>query len=186
MKIGVVLGSIRQGRFGAQVAEWTMENLPAVDGVEVELLDLKSFNVPLLTVPTVPGAAQRKYSSDEVRAWSAAIDSCDGFLFVTAEYNHSIPGAFKNALDSLGPEWWGKAVGFISYGADGGIRAVEHWRTVVANMGMTDVRAQLPIYMFNEKAEDGTFTPNSRRAAELSGLYEQVLDATRRNLGNRR
>ena len=186
MKIGVVLGSIREGRFGEKVATWVMENLPETDGVEVELLDLQSFDVPLLTSATVPGAAKRQYDSAEVTAWSKAIDACDGFIFVTAEYNHSVPGAFKNALDSIGPEWWGKAVAFLSYGADGGIRVVEHWRTIVANMGMTDVRGQVPFYMFNEKAADGFFTPNERRASELAGVWEQLVDATRRNLGNRR
>lgn len=186
MKIGVVLGSIREGRFGSQVAQWVMENLPETDGVEVELLDLKDFDVPLLTSPNVPGAAGRTYESEAVTAWSQAVDGFDGFLFVTPEYNHSVPGAFKNAVDSLGPEWWGKAVGFISYGADGGIRAVEHWRTVAANLGMQDVRAQVPFYIFTERAEDGSFAPNERRADELAGVWEQLTDCASRNLGNRR
>ena len=163
-----------------------MENLPATEGVEVELLDLKSFDVPLLTSATVPGAAQRQYDSEAVTAWSQAVDACDGFVFLTAEYNHSVPGAFKNALDSLGPEWWGKAVAFLSYGADGGVRAVEHWRTIVANMGMVDVRGQVPFSTFTERGEDGGFAPNERRAGELEGVWEQLVDATRRNLGNRR
>ena len=59
-----------------------------------------------------------------------------GFVSDTPEYNHGVPGAFKNAVDSLGPEWVGKAVGFVSYGADGGVRCVEHWRAIVASFQM--------------------------------------------------
>jgi NAD(P)H-dependent FMN reductase len=60
--------------------------------------------------------------------WSAKIDSFDGYIFVTAEYNHGIPGALKNAIDYLYKEWNNKAAGFVGYGSAGGVRAVEQLR----------------------------------------------------------
>lgn len=176
MKIGIVLGSIREGRIGEAVGNWVLETATARDDATYSIVDLKSFNVPLLTSATVPAMAGGVYDSPEVQNWSAAIAELDGFIFVTPEYNHGIPGAFKNAVDSLGPEWTGKAVGFVSYGADGGTRAVEQWRQVVANFSMHAVRGQVSLSLFTEFGPDG-FAPLDRRAGELTGVLDQVVSA---------
>ncbi|GCA98092.1 MULTISPECIES: NADPH-dependent FMN reductase [Mycolicibacterium] len=177
MKIGIIVGSIRDGRAGAGVGTWVAEQAAGRDDAQFELLDLKTFDVPLLTSATVPAAAKKQYESENVRRWSAAIDACDGFIFVTPEYNHGVPGALKNAVDSLGSEWFGKTVGFVSYGADGGVRAVEQWRQIVANFQMLDVRAQVSLSLFTEFGADG-FTPLDRRAGELAGLLDQLITLT--------
>lgn len=177
MKIGVIIGSIREGRCGSSVGEWVMQAAKQRAGADYELLDLKSFDVPLLTSATVPGAAKKKYDSPQVTAWSKAIDACDAFVFVTPEYNHGVPGAFKNAFDSLGSEWLGKAVGFVSYGAEGGVRAVEAWRPVVANFQMVDVRQQVSLQLFGE-FDGNEVTPNDRRAGELTALFDQLEGMT--------
>lgn len=177
MKIGIIIGSIREGRCGASVGEWVLEQAKDREGFDYEIVDLKSFDVPLLTSATVPGAARKKYDSPQVTAWSEAIDACDAFIFVTPEYNHSVPGAFKNAFDSLGSEWTGKAVGFVSYGAEGGVRAVEAWRPIVANFSMVDVRQQVSLSTFGEF--DGTqVTPNDRRPGEAKTLFGQLEKMT--------
>ena len=119
MKIGVVLGSIRDTRKGELVAQWVLDQSSARDDAEFELIDLASFDVPLLTSATLPAQANRSYDNEQVTAWSKAIDACDAYVFVTPEYNHGVPGGFKNAVDSLGPEWQSKPVGLVSYGADG-------------------------------------------------------------------
>ncbi|MFV0464391.1 MAG: NADPH-dependent FMN reductase [Nostocoides sp.] len=181
MKIGIVIGSIRQGRKGLAIGQWVLERARARQDADVdyELIDLMAFDVPLLTCAVVPGAANKRYESAQVTAWSEAIDACDGFVFVTPEYNHSVPGGLKNAFDSLGSEWAHKVVAFVSYGADGGVRAVEHWRSIVSNFHMIDVRQQLPISLFFEYREDG-FVPADRRPAELNILLDQLLAATTR------
>ncbi|MFP7366594.1 NAD(P)H-dependent oxidoreductase [Corynebacterium callunae] len=178
MKIGVVLGSIREGRFGAGVAEWVMGQLATRndEGVEYELIDLKEFNVPLLESAVVPGAANKQYDDENVTKWSQAIDACDAFIFITPEYNHGVPGAFKNAFDVLGSEWFNKPVGFVSYGAAEGIRAVEQWRQIVANFNMFNVRAQVSFSIFTEANENG-FAPNERRAGEFAGVVDSLLQA---------
>ena len=91
------------------------------------------------------------------------------------EYNHSVPGGFKNAFDALGSEWAGKAVAFVSYGANGGIRATEAWRVIVANFEMLQVRAALDFNIFTDFPE-GNFTPEDRKAEEATALFDS-LDA---------
>lgn len=179
MKIGIILGSIRQERSGASVAKWVADQAVSREGVDYELIDLKAFDVPLLTSATVPGAANKQYDDERVRNWSTAIDGCDGFVFVTPEYNHGVPGALKNAFDSLGNEWADKAVAFVSYGAEGGVRAVEHWRQIVANFHMYGVRQQISMSLFSEFGPEGV-QPAERRTDEIATLFDQLEAATRR------
>lgn len=174
MKVGIVLGSIREGRMGEGVARWVNDLAQGRDtGVEYELVDLKEFNVPLLESPVIPGAANKQYDNGQVQAWSDKIDSFDGFIFVTPEYNHSVPGGFKNAFDALGSEWFGKAVAFVGYGASGGVRAIEAWRLIVSNFQMLQVRSALEINLFTDFSENG-FAPADRRIEEAANLFTQV------------
>lgn len=172
MKIGIVLGSVRDGRKGAAVAQWVAE---AAKGREAtyEVIDLKAFDVPLLTASVHPMMAKKKYDDERVQAWSDAIDACDAYIFVTPEYNHGVPGALKNAVDCLGGEWVGKAVGLVGYGAVGGVRAIENWRLVLANFSMKVVRHELNLSTFTDWAKD-EFTPAERRADENAELFKVV------------
>lgn len=179
MKIGIILGSIRDGRIGAGVAEWVKTRADGRGDADYELLDLKKFNIPLLESGTHPMQANKTYDSREVTAWSQAIDACDAYIFVTPEYNHGVPGALKNAVDVLGPEWVGKAIGFVGYGSAGGVRAVEQWRQIAGNLSMVDVRQQLDLSLFTEFNEAG-FAPNARREGELGTLLDQLTDMARR------
>ncbi len=178
MKIGIVIGSIREVRLGEIVGRWVADAAGQRTDAEFELIDLRDFEVPLLTSGTNPARANREYGSAEVRRWSAAVDSCDGFIFVTPEYNHGVPGAFKNAVDSLAPEWMDKAVGFVSYGSDNGVRAVEQWRQIVANFRMVDVRAQVSLSIFTEFGDDRSLQPSSHRGADLTALLDQIVAET--------
>lgn len=179
MRVGIIVGSIRDGRKGRVVGEWVHAHASARDDAEFTLIDLMTFNVPLLTARTLPAAARKRYDSAEVTAWSVAIDACDAFVFVTAEYNHGVPGAFKNAYDVLGNEWLGKPVAFVSYGAAGGVRSVENWRTIVANFQQFDVRAQVSLSTFQD-FDGASLTPQEHRPAELTTLLDQLIDITAR------
>ena len=95
-----------------------------------------------------------------------AVDEFDGFVFVTPEYNHSVPAALKNAFDVLYPEWGDKPMAFVGYGADGATPAVEHWRTIVANARMVAARAQVSLSLFDDFT-DGQIAPIERREGEL-------------------
>lgn len=93
-----------------------------------------------------------QYAQPHTQAWAQKIASLDGFVIVTPEYNRSVPGALKNALDFLYAEWTNKAVGFVSYGSTGGTRAVEHLRLIAGELQMADVRSQvaLPLQRLRE------------------------------------
>ena len=176
MKVGIVVGSIRDGRAGKGIGDWVYEIAKERDDAEYELIDLKEFNVPLLTSGTHPMAAKRTYESEQVQAWSKAIDACDAYVFVTPEYNHGVPGALKNAVDSLGEEWVGKTIAFVGYGSVGGVRAIENWRTVVANFSMVDIRTEVNISTFTDFKE-GKFTPSERRPDEVSAMFDALVKA---------
>lgn len=174
MKIGIVLGSIREGRKGLSVAQWVADQAVQRTDATYELIDLRSFDLPLLDDAQVPATRKGKYDNQRVQAWADKLAEQDGYVFVTAEYNHNIPGAFKNAIDHLGPELNTKPVAFVSYGAEGGVRAVEAWRLAVANFNMFDVRNQVSLNLFSEFDDDGV-KPNERRPEELSELFAMVV-----------
>ena len=156
LKLQVILGSTRPGRAGEEVAQWVTEIAKENSDFDVELVDVADYNLPLLDEPKP--ALSGEYSQDHTKKWSAKIAEADAYIFVTAEYNHSVPAAFKNAVDFLYHEWTDKAYGFVSYGAtEGGARAVEHWRQIISQLGGVAVHPQLSIqqiYMGFAKSDD--------------------------------
>ena len=151
-----------------------LDKAPRPEGVEFVLLSLSDFNLPLYDAPLPPMMLNRQYESEAVRAWSLAIDGCDAFIFVTPEYNFGVPGALKNAVDWLAPEWMNKSAAFVSYGSDGGIRSVEHWRTILANFNMHVVRTNVALSLFTDIA-DGVVVAHERKAEQLQVLVEQLV-----------
>ncbi|WP_018297519.1 NADPH-dependent FMN reductase [Corynebacterium lubricantis] len=176
-KIGIFVGSIREGRSAEAVKQWVADAAAKREGAEYVMLDLKEFNVPLLESATVPGAANKQYDDENVNAWSQAVDACDAYVFITPESNHSVPGPMKNAFDSLGSEWAGKPVAFVGYGASGGVRAVEHWRTIVANFAMIAIRNQIELSLFTEFGPEG-LQPADRKGGELENILNELEQTT--------
>jgi len=94
---------------------------------------------------------------------------------VTPEYNHSTSGALKNAIDFLYNEWNNKAVGFVSYGAAGGTRAVEHLRLIAGELQLADVRAQVALSLLTDFENYSTFLPNERHEQALGVVLDQTV-----------
>src|SRR3712207_2737422 len=96
-KIAIILGSVRQNRFGAQAAEWILDLARQRNDAQFELVDLKDYDLPIFSAPVSPAYVP---NADPVgQAWGNKLAEFDGYLFVVAEYNRSITGALKNALD---------------------------------------------------------------------------------------
>jgi len=136
MRIGIVIGSVREGRLGASVGDWVAARARALDAgaeVEWEVLDLRDFDLPLMTDEDW---AQAEDGPAEVHRWRDAVAACDGFVFITPEYNRNIPGAFKNAYDLLSRQWTDKTLAIVAYGGLGGVRANEAWRITTAAYNM--------------------------------------------------
>lgn len=173
IKIAIILGSTRPGRNGEAVARWVYEIAKKRIDAEFEFVDIKDFNLPLLDEPVPP--SQGQYSKEHTKRWSAKIDSFDGYIFVTAEYNHGIPGALKNAIDFLYQEWNNKTAGFVSYGSAGGVRSVEHLRLVMAELQIADVRAQVTLSLFTDFENFTTFKPAAFQEQYVNTLLDQVI-----------
>lgn len=179
MQIGVIIGSTRHGRKGDQVGHWVVRHSAQHEGaraagLEFEIIDLADHQLGFFTDEVHPAGANKQYSDPATQAWSDVVDSFDGFIFVTPEYNHSVPAPMKNAFDMLFAEWAHKPVAFASYGAAGGIRAVEHWRAIVANVYMLDARSQLSVFLGTDFVND-VFTPNPQLEADLAGVIDELL-----------
>lgn len=155
---------------------------PADAGVEYEIVDLAAVGLPLLDEP-VP-AAIGDYRNEHTRQWAERIASFDGFIFVTPEYNHAIPAALKNAIDYLFAEWHDKAAAFVSYGLNGGVRAVEQLRMTLAEVKVACVRSQVALGLFtdfeiSDMTEPGTFTPARHHLPALERMLGELDDWTR-------
>ena len=145
-----------------------------------ELVDLAEFDVPLLTSAVHPMVANKDYGDPNVQRWSDTIDGFDAFVFVTPEYNHGVPGGFKNAVDTLGGEWVAKPVAFVGHGSVGGVRAIEQWRQIVTNFSMPIVRAELNFNLFTHW-NDGEFAPQERQEAEVDAMLDQLEELVRKH-----
>lgn len=182
-RIGIIIGSTRPRRRGRLVGEWVATQARSyLEGrhqeAEFELIDLADRRLPLLDEPVPPSLG--RYQQEHTRDWAEAIARLDGFVFVTPEYNHSVPAALKNAIDFLFAEWNDKAAGFVGYGSTGAARAVEHLRQVCGEVKMADVRAQVLLSLFDDfeitdPAEPGRFTPRDLHADALAGVFDEVL-----------
>lgn len=173
LRIAIIIGSTRAGRIGAAVGEWAYAIARQRTDAEFELLDLKDFDLPLLDEPLPPAMGQ--YSQPHTKRWAATVASFDAFVFVTAEYNHGIPGALKNALDFVYAEWNDKAAGFISYGSALGVRAVESLRLVMGELQIADVRAQVMLSLFTDFENMQTFKPDARHEKSLNTMLDQLI-----------
>jgi NAD(P)H-dependent FMN reductase len=158
---------------GEQVATWVHQEAAGRGDAVYELVDLRDHPLPLLNEP-MPASSGR-YQHDHTREWAAKIASLDGFVIVTPEYNHGVPGALKNAIDYLYAEWNDKAMGFVSYGGAGGARAVEHLRLVAGALGVADVRAQVTLSMITEFESFSAFKPDTYNLAALNTMLDQVV-----------
>jgi NAD(P)H-dependent FMN reductase len=173
LKVGILLGSTRPGRVGEQVAKWVLDQTKSRSDAEYELVDLRDFELPLLDEP-VP-ASLGQYTKEHTKAWAAKIASLDAFVFVTPEYNHGTSGALKNAIDFIYKEWNDKSAGFVSYGSNGGSRAVESLRLVMAELQIADVRAQVLLYLASDFENYKTFKPKPQHEQSLKTTLDQVL-----------
>lgn len=166
LKIGIILSSTREGRVSPQVGEW-VKNLAELRGdASYEVIDLLDYKLPMLGEPGGDASG--------AQAWSTAIAGCDGFVFIVAEYNHSITGALKNALDYLKDEWNNKTAGIVSYGSVGGARAAEHLRGILGELLVADVRAHPALSIFTD-FENGEFKPKDVQATSVNQMLDQLI-----------
>ena len=173
MKIAIVTGSTRQGRQSLTVAEWVKSIADQREDATYEIVDVADFNLPVWDAPMSPAWGP---SEDPVaKAWSDKMAEYDGYVFVVAEYNHSLTGSLKNALDYLYLELNNKAAGFVGYGSAGGARAIEHLRGILSEQQVAHVRAAAGLSLSADFENYSVFKPTAGAPGQVKGMLDQLL-----------
>nr|WP_308787566.1 NAD(P)H-dependent oxidoreductase [Planomicrobium stackebrandtii] len=167
LNIGIILGSTREGRLSPQVGNWVKELADKRGDANYTIIDIADYKLPLLgeNGGDVSGAA----------GWSEAVAKQDGFVFIAQEYNHSITGSLKNALDYLRVEWNNKAAGIVSYGSVGGARAAEHLRGILGELSVADVRVHPALSLFTDFENGAELKAAPVQADSVNQMLDQVI-----------
>ena len=173
VNIGIIVGSTRPGRKAETVARWVHGIAAKRTDAKYEVVDIATFNLPLLDEPVPPSMG--KYSKDHTKRWAAKIAEFDGFVFVTPEYNHATSGALKNALDFLFAEWNNKAAAMVGYGSMGGARAIENLRLVCGELKIADVRQAVQLSLFTDFENFTTFKPASMHEQVVNTMLDELV-----------
>ncbi len=151
----IIIVSTRDSRKGPAVAAWFEQQARVDAGFDVEVVDLAAVNLPLFDEPEHPRL--RRYHHAHTKAWSAQVERADAFVFVTPEYNFSVPPSLINALDYLSHEWAYKPAGFVSYGGvSGGTRAVQMARLTMSTLRMVPLVEAVAIPFFTRFIDAST------------------------------
>lgn len=174
IKIGIVLASIRKGHNGHVIGEWLNDFVArrSDSGVEYEMVSLADYDLPfLVTMPAL--------SSDEsVLAWKEKMNGFDGFIYITPEFNKSVHGVLKNALDYLQEEVHNKVVGYVGYGLLGGASAVQSLRIINGQQQMASVQSQVNINVGDQIDEDNKLTLNTGQVDSAHLMLDQLISWT--------
>ncbi len=145
INIKIILGSIRDGRFGDKPTKWLSDIAVSNKDLSIEVLDLKDYELPIFKEAVSPAYVVGEYSNNEVNTWAKKISEADAFIVVTPEYNHGYPSSLKNNIDYLYKEWNNKPIAFVGYGSAGGARAIQQLRQVAIELQMAPIRNSVHI-----------------------------------------
>ncbi|MFC7590577.1 NADPH-dependent FMN reductase [Nonomuraea antimicrobica] len=171
--LAIIVGSVREGRFGPVVASWVADQARTHGGFEVEVVDLAQVELPLALPDVSPKFSDEDYPRPAGMApLTSALDRADAFIVVTPEYNHSYPASLKAAIDWHFTHWTAKPVAFVSYGgAAGGRHAVLHLENVLTELHAVTIRDGLSFPFYYTAWQDGRpLDPES------SGYAKTLLD----------
>jgi NAD(P)H-dependent FMN reductase len=169
LRMTIIIGSTRRGRFGPTVADWFAAHARRRPGFEVDVIDLAEAGLPEtlgdIDEPPPP----------PVRDLAPRLDAADAFAIVTPEYNHGFPAPLKTLLDWFYDEWKAKPVALVTYGREsGGLNAAAQLRQVLAELHAVTIRdgIALPRY-WEEFAPDGSWP---KPTAECNTAIKTTLD----------
>ncbi|AKT42485.1 NADPH-dependent FMN reductase [Chondromyces crocatus] len=146
LHLAVLICATREGRLGATVARWFLDEAERRGDVRLDVIDLIEAGLPV---------EHQKKAPPEVAAFAAKIGAADAFVVVTSEYNHGYPALLKAAIDSASTEWHAKPLGFVSYGGTaGGLRAVEQLRQVFAELHVVTMRDTVSFQMAQRQFDE--------------------------------
>jgi NAD(P)H-dependent FMN reductase len=175
VRLAVVIGSVREGRFAPTVADWFTGRARLRADVDLDLIDLVDHPLPL-AMPGYAGTLTEDLACRR-QALTARLAAADAFTVVTPEYNHTFPAALKNLLDWFLDEWAAKPVGFVSYGGmGGGLRAVEHLRQVFAELHAVTVRSSVSFHQaWEQVTDDGRLRGSEAAESATKEMLDQLV-----------
>jgi len=168
IKVALIYGSARAGRFCDTVASWAAKRITAFEGIELSTID-----------PAAPPAHSGTEGAGtyDVRWLKQQIGNSDAFVVATPEYNHGYPAALKSLIDSVGMEWQAKPVAFVSYGGiSGGLRAVEQLRQVFAELHAVTIRDSVSLASAWEQFDsEGTLKNPERAQRQMETMLKRLM-----------
>ena len=175
LKLHVIIASTRRERRGPAIARWFLEQASHHGRFDVELVDLKTVDLPLLDESKDPRL--RQYENPSTQAWSRSVDAADAFVFVTPEYNHGPPPALVNALDHVYTEWHYKPAGFVSYGGvSGGTRSAELAKQILTTLRVMPVPDAVAIPFVSQLIDEaGGFRGDARLERSVTTMLDELL-----------
>jgi NAD(P)H-dependent FMN reductase len=144
LAIAVIYGSVRKARQGIKAARFFVNKLEQ-RGHKVTLIDTLQYRLPMLD--KMYKEFEQGSASADMTSVGNILKKADGFLLISAEYNHSIPAALKNLLDHYQSEYLYKPSAIVTYSAGpfGGVRGLANLRTVLAELGTSSIPSAFPV-----------------------------------------
>jgi NAD(P)H-dependent FMN reductase len=175
LNLKIIVGSTRPGRAADHVVPWIASLAKQHPAFTVEVLDLRDWPLPFFaeTFQTVGDPRNPVYSDPIVKRWNQRIAEADAYLFITPEYNHSVPAVLKNAIDSVFASFAfrNKPAAFAGYsgGIAAGVRAIEHLAHIAIEAEMVPLRSSVLIPLVGGAfGQDGA--PKDPAAALAAGI----------------
>src|SRR3989344_4158234 len=175
LKIQIILGSTRQNRTSEMVGRWIMEEAKKKEGLDVELLDLRDYPLPMYDEPNSPSHLHGKYSNEVAIKWVKKIGEGDAYIIIAPEYNHGYPAVLKNAMDYPYFEWNKKPAGFVAYGSVGGARSVEQLRQVAIELQMAPISKAVHIQGVSQVFDENGKPKDDNLNKKAESFLEELL-----------
>lgn len=190
MKIGVIIGSVRQGRVSDRLAKWVADEVGKL--ADVEIIDLKDYPLPFMDETISPRYNPERSPVPEAKKWLDKVAEFDGYVIVTPEYNRSMSGVLKNAIDFLDYQMDNKPVALVGHGSSGGAQAVATLRMALPGVGAVTIpqaifftdrvgEAISEAGVLDEELRDAPYGPQSHLEAQAKSLiwYSDALAKAR-------
>lgn len=153
-KILVIVGSVRARRICPQIADWVAQIGQEVTGAQVEVVDLREWELPADQEPGIPAIDACQFEA--TRAWSRKVEEANGFVFVAPQYNWGYPAPLKNALDHLYKEWARKPAMIVTYGGRGGGKCAQQLQQVLKGLKMRPITIRPKFYLSHDRIKANT------------------------------
>jgi len=182
LKIIIILGSVRTGRYGMTVTKF-IKNKCEQRGWKTVVIDPREWKLPLLN--KMYKSYNHQKAPVKLKKLAQILKKADGFIIVSPEYNHSIPPALSNTMDFFMDEYFWRPSAIITYstGSFGGVRVLSQLRSFLGELGMITIPSSLPIpkvHLVFDKRNNPLDQSYQRRANKLLDEFSWYCTALKK------